>query len=164
MPRRECPVYVNDTDGYNYNLTLNQQDYAPGTYPLKIVVFTTTGESNFVTETFFVSQTYGKGGAPFSLASFFGGSLNMILALVSITASISGVIFFWRDKKDKDTRYFNIGGTMVKGKVSPMSKYSFSKHTENNSQVPPSNNIPPSNPGEGNNGNNGNFGNNGGFF
>jgi PKD repeat protein len=158
------PVYVNDTDGYNYNLTLNQQNYDPGTYALKIVVFTTTGESNFVTETFFVSQTYGKGGAPFSLASFFGGSLNMILALVSITASISGVIFFWRDKKDKDTRYFNIGGTMVKGKVSPMSKYSFSKHTENNSQVPPSNNIPPSNPGEGNNGNNGNFGNNGGFF
>ncbi len=155
------PVFVNDTDGYNYNLTLNQQNYAPGTYSLKIVVFTTTGESNFVTENFFVSQTYGKGGVPFNLASFFGGTLDMILALISITASISGIIFFWRDKKDKDTRYFNIGGATVKAKVTPMSKFSFHRHMENTSSPPPNNpppnNFPPNNPGNGNNGNNGGF-------
>ena len=156
------PVLVNTTDGYHYNMTLDQENYAPGSYPLKIVVFTTNGASNYKIVSFFVSQQYGKGGAPFNLASFFGGTLPMILSLLSITVGIASAVIFWRDKKDKDTVYFNVGGTIVKGKKTPLSKFSFGRHEKNVSQAPP---PPPQNQPPGNGGGfNGGFNNNGGGF
>ena len=146
------PTLVNTTDGYWYNLTLDQQNYAPGTYPLKIVVFTVNGQSNYAIENFFVSQTYGVGGQPFNLASFFGGTYQMIFAILSITVGVGTMLMWWSDKKSKNTEYINLNGSIIKAKKTKVSRFSFSRHakgatnTVNTSSMPPSQSpgLPPS--------------------
>lgn len=137
--------YSNDTNGYWYNLTLNQENYEPGTYTLKIIVFTKNGQSNSVPEPFFVSQEYGKGGSQFTLVSFFGGLPEFVLTILSLSGGIVAAVAYWRDKKDKDTEYVNIGGSVVQAKRSPEAKADFER-ARKDGKVVSFNSPPPKTP------------------
>ena len=126
------PTFLNDTDGYWYQLTLNQGSYYAGSYSLDFVVFDKAAQSNSKTVTFFVSQTYGKSSGGFSLSSFFGGTDTEIIALLSIAATIGTAIVYSRDKKDRDTQYININGSMIKAKRTPASYNKFKKRNGGN--------------------------------
>jgi hypothetical protein len=125
------PTFLNDTDGYWYQLTLNQGSYYAGTYSLEFIVFDKAAQSNSKTVSFFVSQTYGKSSGGFSLTSFFGNTETEIIAIISIVSTIGGAIIYSRDKKDRDTQYFNIDGAVVKAKRTPGSFKQFEKKTRN---------------------------------
>ena len=125
------PTFLNDTDGYWYQLTLNQGSYYAGTYSLEFIVFDKAAQSNSKTVSFFVSQTYGKSSGGFSLTSFFGNTETEIIAIISIVSTIGGAIIYSRDKKDRDTQYFNIDGAVVKAKRTPGSFKRFEKKTRN---------------------------------
>ena len=126
------PTFLNDTDGYWYQLTLNQGSYYAGSYSLEFVVFDEAAQSNSKTVTFFVSQTYGKSSGGFSLASFFGGTETEIITLLGVAATIGTAIIYSRDKKDRDTQYFNIDGSMIKAKRTPASYNKFKKRKGGN--------------------------------
>ncbi len=126
------PTFLNNTDGYWYQLTLNQGSYYAGSYSLEFVVFDKAAQSNSKTVTFFVSQTYGKSSGGFSLASFFGSAETEIIALLGIAATIGTAIIYSRDKKDRDTQYFNIDGSMIKAKRTPASYNKFKKRKGGN--------------------------------
>ena len=126
------PTFLNNTDGYWYQLTLNQGSYYAGSYSLEFVVFDKAAQSNSKTVTFFVSQTYGKSSGGFSLASFFGGTETEIIALLGIAATVGTAIIYSRDKKDRDTQYLNIDGSVLKAKRTPASYNKFKKRKGGN--------------------------------
>ena len=126
------PTFLNDTDGYWYQLTLNQGSYYAGSYSLEFVVFDEAAQSNSKTVTFFVSQTYGKSSGGFSLASFFGGTETEIITLLGVAATIGTAIIYSRDKKDRDTQYLNIDGSVLKAKRTPASYNKFKKRKGGN--------------------------------
>ncbi|PYB68153.1 hypothetical protein DMB44_05380 [Thermoplasma sp. Kam2015] len=111
------PTLVNTTDGYHYNLTLYAGDYPAGTNNLKIVAFTVNGESNFIVVQYFVSSQFGRSQG-FSLVSFFGGGLDMVISLLSIVTGIGLSVAFYLDRRSRRTIDLNIGGFDVKAKRS----------------------------------------------
>lgn len=123
------PSFVNDSDGYWYQLTLNQESYYAGTYSLEFIVFDKAAQSNSKTVSFFVSQTYGKSSGQFSLASFFGSTETEIIALLGVAATIGTAIVYSRDKKDRDTQYLNINGDVLKAKRTPGTYNKFKKRS-----------------------------------
>ncbi len=111
------PTLVNTTNGYHYNLTLYAGNYPAGTNNVKIVAFTTNGESNFVIVQYFVSSQFGRSQG-FSLVSFFGGGLDMVISLLSITTGIGLSISYYLDRRSRRTIDLNIDGFNVKAKRS----------------------------------------------
>jgi len=98
------PVYQNDTNGYWYNLTVDQSQYQPGTYVLKIVAFTDSGESNYVTTAFVVSSVFGH--SSWVVATF--GSIWNFIALIMAIILVFGMLGeseHWH--KTKRTEYIN---------------------------------------------------------
>ena len=126
------PTFLNNTDGYWYQLTLNQGSYYAGSYSLEFVVFDKAAQSNSKTVTFFVSQTYGKTSGGFSLATFFGSAETEIITLIGIAATVGTAIVYSRDKKDRDTQYINLNGAVVKAKRTPGSYNKFKKRNGGN--------------------------------
>ena len=126
------PTFLNNTDGYWYELTLNQGSYYAGSYSLEFVVFDKAAQSNSKTVTFFVSQTYGKTSGGFSLATFFGSAETEIITLIGIAATVGTAIVYSRDKKDRDTQYINLNGAVVKAKRTPGSYNKFKKRNGGN--------------------------------
>ena len=104
------PTYENDTNGYWYNLTLSQTAYSPGTYPVKIVVFTTTGESNYVTEQFKVTSEFGQ--ASWIVKTF--GSAGIFIATIVSVIGVLGLLIeadVWHKKRN--TEYVNLNGQVL---------------------------------------------------
>lgn len=98
------PKFTNKTDGYNYNLTLNERDYSPGNYPVKFIVFNNNSQSNEATATFTVSSQYGK--TPYGFIQTLGPT-NFVLMIVGIVAVIGGLVAL----HERSERIIEIPGT-----------------------------------------------------
>jgi PKD repeat protein len=96
-----------------YNLTLDERNYAAGTYPVDIVVFNNNSQSNHITLQFVVTSQYSS--STFSLATiiaYFGGLSNFIIIILTI----SGVVVAYLSLRREDNPDVIVEGQTQKGK------------------------------------------------
>ena len=97
-----------------YNVTLDQRNYAAGTYPLEIVAYNNNSQSNHITIQFAVTSQYSA--STFSLGtiiSYFGGLTNFIIIILTI----AGVAIAWASLRDTENPDVIVQGQTKKGRT-----------------------------------------------
>ncbi len=93
-----------------YNLTVNQQDYQPGTYGITVIAFNNQSQSNSTSLEFTVSSSFGKSG--FDLVTVLGGPENFWLIILTSVGTIATVYGVTR----RGEEVIDINGTKLEGK------------------------------------------------
>ena len=93
-----------------YNFTVNQQDYQPGTYGITVIAFNNQSQSNSTSLKFSVSSTFGKSG--FNLVTALGGPMNFWLIILTAVGTIATVYGVTRHGEE----VIDINGTKLEGK------------------------------------------------
>ncbi len=106
MPLRRDNGTAHDA---NYTLSLDQQDYAAGTYSLRVIAWNDNGSSNSLLTSFTVSTQLGTG---FNLVAALGGPYNFWILVLTIIGALGTIYGVTR----KGTVDIDVGGAVLQGK------------------------------------------------